>query len=186
MRDATHAFPVAAKVRVIAAVQAAVVLGLARVRIAVVVFNAITATRITDLSEGATVDAHLFHHAATAVGGLHLLAPFAWVVADHVVGTIIDALLRVTHRRLAGVNIAFADAFTAVRVAQLALRAIVDAGADLVSAALTLRRVGLHAVVAFGVAHQVAGAVVDALLVGAHLAGEDLIALDAIGAGVVA
>ena len=68
----------------------------------------------------------------------------------------------------------------------MAIGAFVNAGTDVVAAALTLWGLGLHAVVAFGVAHQVAGAVVDALLVGAHLAGEDLIALDAIGAGVVA
>ena len=117
MWDAAHAFPVAAKVGVVAAVQAAVVLGLARVRITVVVLDAVTAMRITDFSDGATVDAQLIDHAATSVRGLYLLTPFALVVADHVVGAIINALFRVTHRRLAWVNIAFADAFRAVRVA---------------------------------------------------------------------
>ena len=117
LRDAADTCAIAAQVRVIAAVQAAVVLRLARVRIAVVVLNAITATRITDLSEGTTVDAHLFDHAAASARRLYLLTAFALVVADHVVGAIIDALFHVADRNLTLKDIAFADAGTAFRVA---------------------------------------------------------------------
>ena len=114
------------------------------------------------------------------------MTPFALVVAHQIVGAVIDALVLVADRDLTQIDVALADATFAQGIAELPFWTVVEAVALFVALALAHRWCVRYTVVAFGIANQVVGAVVDALLVSADLTGENLITFNAIGAGLIA